>query len=251
MGKYDLDSLALEARKDSKAFRALLEASEYIIEREVSRYATGYNSCHYDEYQSEAISSLYNNLYKYDPERGAFSSYISRCIDQAILDYIREKQDVMSIGSTKLNEIKSLNKARAIIKEEGLDDSDDNLMKYSGINSKKTLETVKWAERVNGTLSLDNMLSDNDDSSFLDFAGEDSFEDDVYEKEEIKALYRAISNLTREERNIIVYSFGLFGNEKMSNKEMAKRLKVSENTIVNRKNAIKAKIKIMMEAWAA
>ena len=157
----------------------------------------------------------------------------------------------MSIGSTKLNEIKSLNKARTIIKEEGLDDSDDNLMKYSGINSRKTLETVKWAERVNGTLSLDNMLSDKDDSSFLDFAGEDSFEDDVYEKEEIKALYRAISNLTREERNIIVYSFGLFGNEKMSNKEMAKRLKVSENTIVNRKNAIKAKIKIMMEAWAA
>ena len=251
MGKFDLNSLALEARKDGKAFRALLEALEYIIEREVKRFATGYNSCHYDEYQSEAISSLYNNLYKYDPEKGAFTSYISRCIDQAILDYIREKQDVMSIGSTKLNEIKSLNKARARIKEEGLDDTVDNLMRYSGINSKKTLETVKWAERVNGTLSLDNMLSDKDDSSFLDFAGEDSFEDNVYKEEEIRALYRAISNLSREERNIIVYSYGLFGNEQMSNKEMAKILKVSENTIVNRKNAIKAKIKIMMESWAA
>ena len=251
MGKYDLDSLAMDARKDNKAFRALLEASEYIIEREVKRFATGYNSCHYDEYQSEAISSLYNNLFKFNPEKGAFSSYISRCIDQAILDYIREKQDVMSIGSTKLNEIKSLNKARARIKEEGLDDTVDNLMKYSGINSKKTLETVKWAERVNGTLSLDNMLNDNDDSSFLDFAGEDSFEDNVYKEEEIRALYRAISNLSREERNIIVYSYGLFGNEQISNKEMAKILKVSENTIVNRKNAIKAKIRIMMESWAA
>ena len=73
----------------------------------------------------------------------------------------------MSIGSTKLNEIKSLNKARARIKEEGLDDTDDNLMKYSGINSKKTLATVKWAERVNGTLSLDKMLNDKDDSSFF------------------------------------------------------------------------------------
>ena len=251
MGKFDLNSLALEARKDSKAFRALLEASEYIIEREVKRFAIGYNSCHYDEYQSEAISSLYNNLFKFNPEKGAFSSYISRCIDQAILDYVREKQDVMSIGSTKLNEIKSLNKARARIKEEGLDDTDDNLMRYSGINSKKTLETVKWAERVNGTLSLDNMLDDKDDSSFLDFAGEDSFEDNVYKEEEIRALYRAISNLSREERNIIVYSYGLFGNEQMSNKEMAKILKVSENTIVNRKNAIKAKIRIMMESWAA
>ena len=251
MGKFDLNSLALEARKDSKAFRALLEASEYIIEREVKRFAIGYNSCHYDEYQSEAISSLYNNLFKFNPEKGAFSSYISRCIDQAILDYIREKHDVMSIGSTKLNEIKSLNKARARIKEEGLDDTDDNLMRYSGINSKKTLETVKWAERVNGTLSLDNMLNDNDDSSFLDFAGEDSFEDIVYKEEEFRALYRAISNLSREERNIIVYSYGLLGNEQMSNKEMAKILKVSENTIVNRKNAIKAKIRIMMESWAA
>ena len=103
MGKYDLDSLALEARKNNKTFRALLEASEYIIKREVSRFATGSNSCHYDEYQSEAITSLYNNLYKFDQEKGAFSSFISRCIDQAIIDYIREKQNVMSIGSTKLN----------------------------------------------------------------------------------------------------------------------------------------------------
>ena len=157
----------------------------------------------------------------------------------------------MSIGSTKLNEIKSLNKARARIKEEGLDDTVDNLMKFSGINSKKTLETVKWAERVNGTLSLDNMLDDKDDSSFLDFAGEDSFEDDVYQEEKISALYRAISTLSRDERNIIVYSFGLLGKEKMSNKKLAKILKVSENTIVNRKNAIKAKIRIMMESWAA
>ena len=251
MGKYDLDSLALDARKDNKAFRALLEASEYIIKREVSRFATGNNSCHYDEYQSEAITSLYNKLYEFDQEKGAFSSFISRCIDQAIIDYIREKQNVMSIGSTKLNEIKSLNKAREIIKKEGLDDTDDNLMRYSGINSKKTLATVKWAERVNGTLSLDNMLNDKDDSSFLDFAGEDSFEDDVYQEEKISALYRAISTLSREERNIIVYSFGLLGKEKMSNKNMAKILKVSENTIVNRKNAIKAKIRIMMESWAA
>ena len=251
MGKYDLDSMALDARKDGKAFRALLEASAYIIEREVKRFATGYNSCHYDEYQAEAITSLYNNLYRYEPEKGAFSSFISRCIDQAILDYIREKQNIMSIGSTKLNEIKNLNKARRTIKEEGLEDSDENLMKYSGINSRKTLETVKWAERVNGTLSLDDMINDKEDSSFLDFAGEDSFEDDVYRDEEISALYRAISTLSREERNIIIYSFGLLGKEKMSNKKMARILKVSENTIVNRKNAIKAKIRIMMESWAA
>ena len=57
MGKYDLDSLALEARKDSKAFRALLEASEYIIETEVSRYATGYNSCHYERINSKSVKT--------------------------------------------------------------------------------------------------------------------------------------------------------------------------------------------------
>ena len=39
MGKYDLDSLALDARRDNKAFRALLEASEYIIKREVKNCA--------------------------------------------------------------------------------------------------------------------------------------------------------------------------------------------------------------------
>lgn len=252
MGKYDLDSLALKAKRDGRAFRALLNASEPMIMREVNRYSKGVNSIHRDEYISEAITSLYESITRYNPEKGAFSSFATSCINQAICDYVRNKQGLMNIGSTKINEIRKLNEARDIIKEKGMEESDDNLMKYSGINSKKTLETVKWAEKVNGTLSLDASMNEDENTSFLDYCIDDySFEDGVYRDEEIRALYRSISTLTKDEKFIIVNSCGLFGKEQMSNKKLAALLHISENTVVNRKNAIKAKIRVLMESWAA
>ena len=252
MGKFDLDSLALDARNDGRAFRTLLNASESLIAREVNKFAVGVNAIHRADYTSQAISSLYDSVSKYDPEKGSFSFFASRCINQAILDYIRNNQGLMNIGSTKLNEIKKLNKARAIIKEKDLEENEENLMKYSGIDSRKTLETVKWAEKVNGTLSLDASVQEDGESSFLDFVNDDySFEDDVYRKEEVFALYRAISTLNKEEKFIIINSSGLYGKKIITNKAMAKILNVSENTIVNRKNAIKAKLKILLESWAS
>lgn len=247
-----LDLLALAARNNCNAFRSLLEASRTIIEREVLRYSRGINEYHKDEYYSEAITALYESLSRFDPDKGSFSSYASRFIDQAILDYMRNKQGVINIGSTKINEIRKLNAARSTIKENGLEESEENLMKYSGISSRKTLATVKWAEKVNGTLFLDESMNDDNGATMLNlFSDGSSFEDDVNNQEEIRALYRSISTLPDNDRYLIAMSYGLYGRNAMSNKELASILHVSENTIVNRKKAIRAKLRILMEEWAA
>ena len=251
MEKRDLNSLAMEARRNGRAFRTLLESSETLIDKAVSRYAKGINAGHRDEYFSEAIQALYKAVEDYEEGKGSFSSYAYSCMGHAILDYMRNNQSLMNIGTTKLNEIRKLNEARAAIKEDGLEENEETLMAYSGIASRKTLETVKWAERVNGTLSLDNSAKDNG-STFLDLFEDDwSFEDDFYRDEEIRSLYRAVSNLSREEKIIVAKAYGLYGTDMLTNKEMASLLHVSENTIVNKKKAIRAKLKVMMESWAA
>ena len=252
MGNYDLDSLAVAAKNDSKVFRRLLEASRCNIEREVKKYARGINNNFADEYMSEAISALYKSVLTFNPDKGNFSAYSSCCMKQAILDFMREKQSTLSIGTTKISEINKLNKARKIISENSLEETIENLMKYSGITSKKTLETVLLAERSNSIISLDSNIDNNSDTTILDIKGDDfSIEEEVLKNEQLKALYISISNLSNNEQYIIIYAYGLFGKNKKSNKEMAIRLNVSENTIINRKNSIKDKLRIMMEPWAA
>lgn len=252
MGNYDLDSLAVAAKNDSKVFRKLLEASRCNIEREVKKYARGINNNFADEYMSEAISALYKSVLNFNSDKGNFSAYSSSCMKQAILDFMREKQSTISIGTTKISEINKLNYARKIIRENGLDETKDNLMKYSGINSKKTLETVLLAERSNGTISIDSNIDKDSDTTILDFKSDDfSIEEEVLKNEQIRSLYISISNLSNDEQYLIIYSYGLLGKDKKSNKEMALYLKVSENTIVNRKNAIKDKLRVMMEPLVA
>ena len=165
---------------------------------------------------------------------------------------MREKQSTISIGTTKISEIKKLNNARKIIRENGLEETKDNLMKYSGINSKRTLETVLLAERSNGTISIDSNIDKDSDTTILDFKSDDfSIEEEVLKNEQIRSLYISISNLSNDEQYLIIYSYGLLGKDKKSNKEMALYLKVSENTIINRKNAIKDKLRVMMEPLVA
>ena len=108
------------------------------------------------------------------------------------------------------------------------------------------------AERSNGTISIDSNIDKDSDTTILDFKSDDfSIEEEVLKNEQIRSLYISISNLSNDEQYLIIYSYGLLGKDKKSNKEMALYLKVSENTIVNRKNAIKDKLRVMMEPLVA
>ena len=89
-------------------------------------------------------------------------------------------------------------------------------------------------------------------NTFADFIEcEDGMEEAFLEREEERALYKTIASLPKRDRFIALHSFGIFNSTKMSNLEIAERLRCTPNTVVNRKNAITARIREAMMEWAS
>ena len=253
MDRYELDRLATMTKRDKSFFPLLMKNSRSIVEHTVSRYAQDANMSYKDDYTSEAYFALFRCLDTYDESCGAFASYASYAVRQGILDYMRNSQSMISVGSTKLNEIKKVENAISRIRESGLELNDDNLRKYSGISSEKTLRTVLWARTVKNCLSLNAPAGDDEKRELMDILPMDcySVEDEVFESEELRMLEESIFSLSRDDRFLIISSYGLYGHDVLTNREIASRLGISENTVVNRKKSIQARLRERMESWAS
>ena len=77
-----------------------------------------------------------------------------------------------------------------------------------------------------------------------------SVEDEVFESEELRVLEESIFSLSKDDRFLIISSYGLYGHDVLTNREIASRLSISENTVVNRKKSIQAQLHEKMESWA-
>lgn len=240
-------------KRDKSFFPLLMKNSRSIVEHTVSRYAQDANMSYKDDYTSEAYLALFRCLDTYDESCGAFASYASYAVRQGILDYMRSSQNMINVGSTKLNEIKKVENAISRIRESGLELNDDNLRKYSGISSEKTLRTVLWARTVKNCLSLNAPAGDDEKRELMDILPMDcySVEDEVFESEELRMLEESIFSLSRDDRFLIISSYGLYGHDVLTNREIASRLGISENTVVNRKKSIQAQLHEKMESWAS
>ena len=253
MDRYELDRLATMTKKDKSFFPLLMENTKSIVELTVSRYAQDANMSYKDDYTSEAYFALFRCLETYDASCGAFASYASYAAKQGILDYMRNSQSMISVGSTKLNEIKKVEEAISRIRESGLELNNDNLRKFSGISSEKTLRTVLWARTVKDCLSLNAPVGDDREQELIDSVPMDcySVEDEVFESEELRVLEESIFSLSKDDRFLIISSYGLYGHDVLTNREIASRLSISENTVVNRKKSIQAQLHEKMESWAS
>ena len=253
MDRYELDRLATMTKKDKSFFPLLMKNSRSIVEHMVSRYAQDANMSYKDDYTSEAYFALFRCLDTYDESCGAFASYASYAVRQGILDYMRSSQNMINIGITKLNEIKKVENAISRIRESGLELNNDNLRKFSGISSEKTLRTVLWARTVKDCLSLNVPVGDDGKKEQMDVLPMDcySVEDEVFESEELRMLEESIFSLSKDDRFLIISSYGLYGHDVLTNREIASRLSISENTVVNRKKSIQAQLHEKMESWAS
>lgn len=249
MDRFELDELAMKAKKEKSNFPSLLKNSKAIIDRVVSMYSEGNNRPYKDDYISEAYIALFNCLDKYDSDLGAFASYASYAIRQGIMDFKRNKQSMIKLGTTKLDEIKKLESAIMTIEEQGVDMSRENIKKYSGISSEKTLSTVIWAKKVKDCVSLDAPYFDDQEISLIDLIPmEADTEEEVMGREALSLLKESILSLPEDDRFLIIGAYGLFGNEELSSKEIAKKLNVSENSINYRKKVIQNKLRSLMAA---
>ena len=248
-----MNELAMAAKSgDVKAFSALLEMMAGAINKVVSLYAVGDGASYRDDYRAEAIYGIYGCLKSYDEGKGAFVSYSIYAMSAQIVDFIRNRQETIKIGTNMLSNVQKVKMAIEAIREEGLDESIDNISLFSGIESIKTVQSALMAIRVEKCTSLDKNVEGEEGATFGDFvSGGESVEEAFLEREEERALYVVVASLPKRDRFIALHSYGIFGRRKMSNKEIAETLGCTPNTVVNRKNAITARIREALMEWAS
>ena len=241
MEEMDINELAVLAKNgDERAFNTLLHRMDGAINRIVNKYSVGKGSAYSEEYRQEACCGLYNCLEKYDEEKGAFVSYASYAMRAQVVDFIKNRQNTVSIGTNMLSNVQRVRSAIEAIRENGLEESVENISRISGIGSHKTVETAMWAMIVENTESLDMEVKEGEGTTFADFVEcEDGMEEAFLEREKERALYNIVASLPRRGRFIALHSFGIFGAKPMENKEIAEILRYTTNTLVNRKKPLR------------
>lgn len=116
-------------------------------------------------------------------------------------------------------------------------------MEYRKINRRFMTET-------NCVRLDDYMLSVDDEHNNLKFehilGEEDTFIEDILYQETLQQIYNNMKYLTQTEKDCLTYSLGLFGNDRLSQVEIAERIGINQSGVSKSvKNAIH-KLKIMM-----
>ena len=253
MEEMDINQLAVIAKNgDMRAFEELINRMEGAVNAIVGNYAVGKGAAYREDYRQECYCGLWECLEKYDEGKGAFVSYAIFAMRAKVLDYIRNRQNLVTIGTNMLSNVKKVRAAVEAIREEGLEESVENISLFSGIESYKTVETALWAMKVENSESLDREVKEEEGATFVDFIeGDEEMEEAFLEREEERALLCAIASLPEKDRYIALHSFGIFGAEEMSNIEIAQRLGCTPNTVANRKKAITARIREALMEWAS
>ena len=253
MERVGINQLAMMAKNgDRMAYKELVVRMEGAVNSVVSKYCVGNGKAFERDYRSEAFYGLCNSLKSFDEGKGAFVSYAVYGMNSQSMYFIRDMQNQITIGTNMLCNVQKVKKAIEAIREDGLDETIDNICHYSLISSKETVETALWAMIVASCDSLDKNVEGEEGATFGDFvSGGESVEEAFLEREEERALYMVVASLPKRDRFIALHSYGIFGRRKMSNKEIAETLGCTPNTVVNRKNAITARIREALMEWAS
>lgn len=96
-----------------------------------------------------------------------------------------------------------------------------HLRKTHRIRQEVSLDEVLNVDSEGNEMVLSDILTANEDETINVITGE----------EEKKDLYRALSKLSKREREIIIMRFGLFDNEALTQKDVAEKLGISQSYI--------------------
>ena len=164
---------------------------------------------------------------------------INGVLKEKNLSYMKDElYDICMIGFTKgLNTFDNTKGTKlktyvvACVKKE--------IAKYFYVNSMKKRDGI--------TLSY-NVVVDEEGTEIIDLIADDyNLEQNILLRENNRQLYSALLTLPKKNRDIICYSYGVFGYKKMTNTELAKKYNVLKTTIEKIKIDGKKKLKMILK----
>ncbi len=202
---------------------------------------------------NEGNLGLIKAALKFDETRGfKFISYAVWWIRQSILQSLAENSRIVRLPINKLNEINKINKVFQELEHKY--EREPDLGEISEAVHQSYEDVKKTLSYNTSHSSLDAPVSNEDENVKLI----DKLEDDSYHKPDQSLLKesleleikRLLSTLSDKESKILIYFFGLFGENQMSLEEISKKIgltkerirQIRENAIQKLKNSSRSKL---------
>lgn len=154
-----------------------------------------------------------------------------------------EMEDLISIGAVGL--IKAVRTFKL--------DKNIRLATYaSRCIENEILMQLRKTAKLRNDISLDNPLSEDSDGNELVLgdiipSGEDIVEVAVDKPADNDLLHKFINNLNAREREIMILRYGLFGNEELTQREVAEKLGISQSYISRLEKRILGEMKVELQ----
>lgn len=164
---------------------------------------------------------------------------INGVLKEKNLSYMKDElYDICMIGLVRgLNTYKE-NKG-ATLKTYVINCIKTEIAKYFYINNMK--------KRQAKVLSYNVVVGDDGTEMIELFPDEYDLEEDILARENNKQLYAIMGTLPKKSREILCYSYGVFGYHQKSNIELAQKYGISEQAIVKIKIESKNKLKMILQ----
>ncbi len=229
---YDNDKLIKEYQEGNKAlFNEIVESNLGLVHAALKSFKWAYGNhpkydqiINYDDFFQEGFLGLCNALENYDPDQGAFSTYATIHIKQAVFRFYYDKGRVIRVPYEPQKAYRQLRKAEnEYIQAYGYEPSTKQLSEYSHIPFDEILELRRTFAN---TVSLDMAIGSEEDGSSLSDVIEDKTDylDDVEREMTIKALRRDLERMAKDvikdEEDIKILFYFFDNTDKMLAKDM-------------------------------
>lgn len=193
----------------------------------------------------EGNIALMKAIEKYDCTQGyKFSTYLTKVVKRHIQDAISEKGNVISIDTNVGWKMRAFNKRRAQLESQfNRTLSPSELAIHTGLSEDIINKYLSYSQPV---LSLQELMFDDDNVKLEDtIVVDDNLSDILDSKILNEYLYEFIKKLDEREKYIILKFYGFTGENKVTDRELAKEFDLSSQAIANIKNAALRKLKRM------
>jgi len=196
----------------------------------------------YDDLKQVASYALLRGIDRFDPSMGMqFTTFITPTITGEIKNYFRDKSRIVKLPR-RLGELNMAAKKFASEYESKHGAKPSVKVIADGIGASE--EDVVKALEVGGTLSLDSMATENEDSEERSLYSLLPADEDNYEQFEIKETLRAaMKDFSDTEKQLIKYRYM----DELSQSETAKRLGVSQMFVSRMERKLLLKLKEMLK----